>query len=118
MMNEIKNTADFWKLIDELVANHKTIIDRPKGSKHPKWDWTYQCDYGYLDGTSSNDGEGIDVWIGSSQKPCANAIICIVDTIGNDSEIKILLGCSNSEIDYIYNLHNKFDTMKGILIKR
>lgn len=118
MINETKNTADFWKLIDEMVAKHNIIIDRPKGSKHPKWDWVYECDYGYLDGTSSHDGEGIDVWVGSSPKPYADAVICIVDTIGNDSEIKILIGCTDEELEYIYNIHNKFDTMKGILIRR
>ena len=118
MENEIKNTQDFWNIIDEMVATHKIIIDRPKGSLHPKWNWVYEANYGYLEGTTANDGEGIDVWVGTSENQTANAIICIVDGMQNDSEIKILIGCTEEEISLIYARHNKFDSMKGILIKR
>lgn len=57
---------DFWKALDELVGQSKIVIDRPKGSVHPKFpDFVYKVDYGYLENTSSMDGEGIDVWVGT-----------------------------------------------------
>ena len=60
---------DFWKALDELVNNSELIIDRPKGTAHPKYpNFIYKVDYGYLKDTSSTDGAGIDVWVGSGEK--------------------------------------------------
>lgn len=118
MINEKQNTQDFWKIIDKMIASHNIIIDRAKGTAHPKWGWIYETDYGYLDGTSSADSDGIDVWVGTAPNPVASAVICIVDALQNDSEIKILIGCTEEEIEKIYAFHNKFESMKGILIRR
>jgi len=52
---------NFWAALDKLVSESKVIIDRPKGSRHPKYpNCIYPLDYGYLDNTSSMDGNGID----------------------------------------------------------
>lgn len=57
---------DFWTALDALVAQSRVVIDRPRGSAHPRYPHVvYPLDYGYLDGTSSMDGAGIDVWRGS-----------------------------------------------------
>ena len=88
---------DFWKALDELVNNSEIIIDRPKGTSHPKYPkFVYQVDYGYLKDTASMDGAGIDVWVGSGDKK-VDAIMCIVDLMKRDSEIKILVGCTEEE---------------------
>ena len=42
------------------------------------------------------DGAGIDVWVGSQNKQI-DAIMCIVDLMKRDSEIKILIGCTEEE---------------------
>lgn len=119
MENEIKNTEDFWAIIDDMVATHEIVIDRPKGMPHPKWpNWIYEANYGYLKGTSSADGDGIDVWLGTSEDKSINGIICIVDKMAGDSEIKILIGCTEEEIANIYARHNKYEPMKGLLIRR
>ena len=82
---------DFWKALDELVNSSEIVIDRPKGSAHPKFlDFIYKVDYGYLKDTASMDGSGIDVWVGSGDKKI-DAIMCIVDLMKRDSEIKILV---------------------------
>ena len=47
-----------------------------------------------------------------------NAIICTVDLMKKDSEIKLLIGCTDDEINTVYEFHNKTEYMKGILIKR
>jgi inorganic pyrophosphatase len=89
----------FWTTIDQLVANAAIIIDRPKDSAHPRYsDMIYPLDYGYLEGTIAGDGNGIDVWLGSSPTKSANAVLCTIDLIKRDAEIKILIGCSESEI--------------------
>ena len=42
----------------------KVIIDRPLGSRHPKFpDMIYPVNYGYIDGIIAGDGEEQDVYI-------------------------------------------------------
>ena len=109
---------DFWKALDELVSNSKIVIDRPRGSAHPRFpNFIYKVDYGYLKDTASMDGGGIDVWVGSGDKKI-DAIMCIVDLLKRDSEIKILVGCSEEEKLEVYKTHNETQYMKGILIRR
>jgi len=109
---------DFWKALDELVNSSEIVIDRPKGSAHPKFpDFIYRVDYGYLKYTTSMDSAGIDVWVGSGDKKI-DAIICIVDLMKKDSEIKILIGCSEEEKMEVYRIHNETQYMKGIMICR
>ena len=108
----------FWNAIDELVSSSEIVIDRPKGSAHPRFpDFIYKVDYGYLKDTSSMDGAGIDVWVGSGEKK-VDAIMCIVDLTKRDSEIKILMGCTEEEKLEVYKTHNETEHMKGILIRR
>jgi len=110
--------SEFWKALDELVSKSEVIIDRPKGTVHPKFpDFVYKVDYGYLRDTSSMDGAGIDVWLGSRGMQ-VDAVMCIVDLLKKDSEIKILLGCTEDEKKIIYETHNRTPYIKGILIRR
>lgn len=51
------------------------------------------------------DGAGIDVWVGSGEKQ-VDAIMCTVDLIKKDSEIKILIGCMEEEKVIICKTHN------------
>ena len=109
---------DFWNALDKLVNNSEIIIDRPKGTAHPKYpDFIYDLDYGYLNNTSSMDGSGIDVWVGSAEKK-VNAVICTIDLMKRDSEIKILIGCTEEELKIVYETHNESEYMKGVLIRR
>lgn len=109
---------EFWTAIDALVNHSEIIIDRPKGTSHPKYpDCVYQVDYGYLRDTASMDGSGIDVWVGTNGNQ-ADAIMCTVDLLKKDSEIKILIGCTEKEKEIIYETHNETQYMKGILIHR
>ena len=110
---------EFWKMLDFLVENNKLVIDRKKGSAHPKYPkMIYPADYGFLEGTSSMDGGGIDVWLGTDSAKKLDAVICTVDIIKNDSEIKFLIGCTAEEKDIILDFHNNSRYMKGIIINR
>ena len=109
---------EFWKALDELVSNSQIVIDRPKGTAHPKYpDVIYRVDYGYLKDTASMDGAGIDVWVGTGEKK-VDAIMCTVDLLKRDSEIKILIGCTEEEKKIVYETHNDSKYMKGILLRR
>ena len=108
----------FWNALDELVSNSEIVIDRPRGSAHPRFpNFIYKVDYGYLKDTASMDGAGIDVWVGSGEKKI-DAIMCTVDLMKRDSEIKILVGCTEEEKLEVYKTHNETQYMKGVLIRR
>ena len=108
----------FWKALEELVRDHPIIIDRAKGTPHPRYpDFVYPADYGYLEGTVSADRGGIDVWIGTVRPAQVDAVICTVDLFKKDSEIKILYGCDELEMEQIYQTLNN-SSMKGIMVKR
>lgn len=110
---------EFWNILDSLVNESQIIIDRPKNSAHPRYsDIIYPFDYGYLDGTSSMDGDGIDVWLGSDGSSDVVGILCTVDLVKRDSEMKILLGCTDDEQKIILDFQNQLALMKAILIKR
>lgn len=110
---------EFWNSIDKLIAESEIVIDRPKGSAHPRYpDFLYKIDYGYLKNTTSMDGGGIDLWLGTKRDQTVDAIICIIDLIKRDSEIKILIGCTEEEKEIVYQTHNETEYMKGIMIRR
>ena len=111
--------ALFWEYLEKLVRENEIIIDRPKGTKHPKYnDMVYIVDYGYIKNTKSMDNGCIDIFSGSDPGKKIDAILCTIDLFKKDSEIKILIGCTEEEIIGIYNLLNNSESMKAVLIKR
>lgn len=110
--------AGFWDKIDMLVESCEIVIDRPKGSRHPRYNYIYELDYGYLKDTSSPDGAGIDVWHGSLPQTKCSAVVCTVDVIKRESEIKLLIGCTDEEMKTVLRFHNSSESMGGVLINR
>lgn len=47
-----------------------------------------------------------------------DAVICIVDLAKRETEIKLLIGCTDDEKEIVYRFHNQTELMKGILICR
>lgn len=116
-MNNAANTERFWQYLSRLVKEHKIVIDRPKGSAHPRYpDLIYPVDYGYLDETTTVDNGGIDVWRGTLEKDTINGIICTVDLLKSDAEMKIILNCTTEEIQIILKKHNEF-SMAGVWVE-
>jgi inorganic pyrophosphatase len=108
----------YWQRLDEMIAGMELVIDRPRGSAHPRYaDFIYPYDYGYLKGTQAMDQGGIDVWVGSQRERGVTALICTVDLTKRDAEMKILLGCTPEEAQVILQLHND-GPQSGILIPR
>ena len=114
---------EFWLALDKLVVASSPVVDRPKGSLHPRHpSYRYPLDYGHLKGTRSPDGDGIDVWIGSLERrsptaPPVTGIIVTVDLDNRDAEFKILLGCTAAEAQIALSAHNR-GLQAAILVER
>ena len=111
--------ASFWRRLDDLLASKELVIDRPRGTTHPRYPGiVYPLDYGYLKGTSGGDGNEVDVWRGSMVPGHLVAVVCTVDAVKNDAEVKLLLGCTDDQIEVVDAFHNKNDHMAGIVLRR
>ena len=51
------NSKDYLKKVVSIK------IDRPLGSKHPKHDFIYPVNYGFIPNTISGDGEELDAYL-------------------------------------------------------
>ena len=110
--------ADFWTRIDQLIAANGVVLDRPRGSRHPRYpDIVYPLDYGYLEATAGGDGNEIDVWRGSMQEGRLVGIVCTIDISKRDTEVKLLIGCTPDEVETVFRFHNN-DYMSAIVIQR
>jgi inorganic pyrophosphatase len=108
----------FWQRLDDLIASQKIVIDRPKNSHHPKWpEMVFPLDYGYLEGTSSMDGGGIDLWVGSAPHRDLTGIAVTLDTKKKDAEIKLIIGCTEEEVKIIEEFHNCY-FQSAIIVRR
>jgi inorganic pyrophosphatase len=107
--------ASFWQAMHELLITNTIIIDRPKGSSHPRYpEVIYPLDYGYLENTRASDGGGIDVWLGSlnaelnkESTKTLTGILCTFDTLKRDAEIKLLIGCTEVDVEIIRGFHKE-----------
>jgi len=123
-MTDLKNhnhqimANDFWDQLDRLIQISEVIIDRPKGSAHPRYPNTiYPLDYGYLKNSGSGDGRELDVWVGSAPDKGIDEILCTIDLSKKDIELKILLNWSEAEVNIILEFHNS-GSMRAMLIRR
>ena len=108
----------FWIAAEQLVATSEIVVDRPLGSAHPKIpEAVYPVAYGYLKGTFAADGEGIDVWIGTSTPRALTGVVCTFDLGKRDAELKLLLGCTAAETAAIVAFLNQ-GTMAAILVPK
>ncbi len=112
------STPDFWEALEHLVASSEIVIDRPRGSVHPRYpEAIYPLDYGYLKGTRSGDGDGIDCWVGSLPERAVTGVVYTVDTYKRDMEAKILLGCTRDEMQIILATH-RTGSQAAMLVER
>lgn len=109
---------DYWSGLDRLVSTHRLVIDRPRGSRHKVYrDSISPLDYGYMEGTISGDGAGVDVWVGTLKNGAVTGVICTVDLLKGDVETKLLVGCTDEEAQTVLSCHN-VGSQHAIHVKR
>ena len=89
-MNNEKNICNSRQFLGKIVA---VTIDRPLGSKHPKFDSIYPINYGYVPNTISGDGEEIDAYILGINEPMQEFTGRCISVIHrtNDNEDKLIV---------------------------
>jgi inorganic pyrophosphatase len=112
------NNEAFFEKLEQLIREHGVTIDRPKGTAHPRFpDRIYPINYGYINDTQSQDGDGIDVFLGDDKAAGVVGIICTVDIVKLDSEVKVLYKCDEDNIQTALKLMTN-DPMRGVLVRR
>lgn len=93
----------------------EVTIDRPIGSKHPKYNFDYPINYGYVKGVLSPDGEEVDAYILGVEMPLnifRGKCIAVMHRLDDDDDKLIVVpngrGFSNEEIYRMTNFQEKF----------
>lgn len=85
--------------IKYLGKEIKVQIDRPIGSKHPRYEHLYPINYGFIPGTRGGDGDEIDVYVLEEELPVEfidGTIVALVHR-KDDIENKLVLSPGNKD---------------------
>ena len=90
-------------------------IDRPMGSKHPKHDFIYPINYGFIPNTISGDNEEIDAYVLGIYEPLDTFVgkcIAIIHRT-NDNDDKLIIAPENksfsdSEIQALTDFQERY----------
>lgn len=100
----------------------KVKMDRPLGTKHPKYGFVYEVNYGYVPNTISGDGEELDVYVLGVDVPLNEfegmcvAVIHRIDD--NDDKLVVLpnnMDISDEEIERQIDFQEKW--FKHIIVR-
>lgn len=86
--------------MDFLNKTVRVIIDRPLGSQHPKYAFSYPLNYGYIPDTLAKDGAEIDAYIIGIDKPVkvfCGLVKAIIIRL-NDCENKLIVTPEEYEV--------------------
>src|SRR5690242_17351498 len=91
-----------WAHHQRLIEEKGITLDRPRFSRHPDYpEIVYPIDYGYINGTVGEDGQEIDVFVGTAETGLVG-VLFTRDFRKGDTEIKLIFNCSPSEV-YLVN---------------
>lgn len=98
-------------------------IDRPKGSRHPRYsDMIYPINYGYVEGVISDDGQEQDVYVLGTDEPIETfegRVIAIYHRF-NDAEDKWIVSFSGSDYsnkEILQAIHFQEQYFEGELVR-
>lgn len=97
------------------------VFDRPRGSKHPKHDFVYEVNYGYLPGVLATDGEDLDAYflgVKDSLEKADGVVIAIIHRENDDDDKLVVvpegIEISNEEIIAATHFQEQFFISKII----
>lgn len=98
-----------------LGQNVEVMVDRQLGTKHPKWDFIYPVNYGYLEGIKAPDGEDLDAYILKIEIPVTRfkgKVVAIVHRLKDDDDKLVVIPekeiIDDEEIEELTEFQEKF----------
>ncbi len=89
-MKIIKGSSKSLEIARQLLGKDVEVsIDRPIGSKHPKYGFEYEVNYGYVPGVEAPDGEDIDAYYLGIEEPVSEGegtVIAIIHRTDDDDD--------------------------------
>ena len=81
------------KSTDYIGKIVKVVMDRPLGTKHPKHNFVYEVNYGYIPNTVSGDGEELDAYVLGINEPLTTYVGHCIGVIHrtNDNDDKLVV---------------------------
>lgn len=89
--SEKKDITAAESFLGKIVA---VTIDRAKGTKHPKHDFYYDSNYGFVPGTMSPDGEELDAYVLGIKDAVSNfegKCVAIIHRTNDDDDKLIII---------------------------
>ena len=115
-MTEYYNNAFFWQKVDTLFHSSSVKITKKKGDHHDEFhNLVYPMKY--LTDTKGSNGNGISVYVGSGSSK-VSALVVACDILMKELDVKMLIGCSEEEIEEVLRFLNQTEFQKTVLIKR
>lgn len=98
-----------------IGKNLDVTIDRKLASKHPKWNFFYLTNYGYIPNTISGDGEELDAYVLGVFDPIDNfkgKCIAVVQRLDDNDDKLIVVPegktYTNEQIDSLIEFQERF----------
>ena len=69
-------------------------VDRPLGSKHPKWGFVYPVNYGFIEGVVAPDGEELDAYVlkvDEAVQKFTGVCVAIIHRLNDDDDKLIIV---------------------------
>ena len=118
-MIEFENNAYFWQKLDTLYLYSGYQITRKKGEVHPRFqNLIYPVDYGYINDTKSFGKDGVSLYAGSGNRYEISALVVAADILIKELDVKVLVGCTEEEVDQVLRFLNQTNYQKTVLIRK
>lgn len=117
-MKDFENNALFWQKVDTLVLSSTFNLKYPEGSHHHFYsNLVYPVDYGVLKDSLNGNNQEINVYQGSDGNR-VNGLIVSADILARDCVVKLLIGCTEEQIQSILTFLNQTEFQKTIYCAR
>lgn len=120
MIKETKSLTLARSLLGKTI---EIVIDRPLGSKHPRHNYVYPINYGYVEGIEAPDGEDLDVYYLGEDLPISAAkglCIAIVHRLDDDDDKLVVVPENKKDIsdeEILEKIHFQEQWFQSIIVR-
>lgn len=117
-MKQFENNAYFWQKVDTLLLSSSIQVKCKKGTNHMKYPtMVYPLDFGFIMESEHKDVGAISFYKGEHGEAC-DVLIVAVDILSKEIDVKLLLGCDETEEEDVLRFLNHTDFQKTIIVRR